>query len=124
MNEVELDVLARGDVQDLIRVLFGQLGQRIELVGGQLAVRDFDALHTRRIPHRDRALGELTGRERQGLRLLAVVALPVVVALAIGPAAQARLGEQLLLDLPLLAQFDLSLENVDLARPVFAHLAS
>ncbi len=50
-----------------------------------------------------------------GLRLLAVVALTVVVALAVDCRAQARLGEQLLFDLALLAQLDLGLEDVDLS---------
>ena len=44
------------------------------------------------------------------------MALAVVVALAVGAAAQPRLGEDLLVDLALLAQLDLRLEDVDLLR--------
>jgi hypothetical protein len=49
------------------------------------------------------------------------VALSVVVALAVDPAPKPRLGEQLLLDLPLLAELDLGLEDVDLARERVGH---
>src|SRR6185436_4171621 len=85
----------------------------------QLPARDLDPLHAGRVPHRAGTLGDLLRREHQRLRLLAVVALPVVVALAIGAAPQPRLREQLLLDLAALPQLDLRLEDVDLAAPGF-----
>src|SRR5439155_6744838 len=47
-----------------------------------------------------------------------VVSLAVVVPLAVNAATKARLGEDLLVDLPLLAKLDLRLEDVDLAAEV------
>ena len=47
--------------------------------------------------------------------------LAVVVALAVGAAAQARLGEKPLVDLALLAQGDFGFEDVDFARQSFRH---
>jgi hypothetical protein len=49
---MQLNVLARGDVQNVIRVLLGDFAQHIQLLRGQLAVWDLDALHARRVPHR------------------------------------------------------------------------
>ena len=57
------------------------------------------------------------------LDFLAVVALAVVIALAVGAAAKARFGEQALVDLALLAQRDFGFEDVDLARQIFRHLS-
>ena len=50
------------------------------------------------------------------LNFLSVVPLAVVVALAVGSAAQARFGEEALVELALLSQGDFRLEDVDLAR--------
>src|SRR5690606_35678889 len=122
VHEVELDVLAGRDVEDLIRVLLGELADRLELLGAQLPHRDLDALHARRVPHRVGPFGQLTGRVVELLGLLSVVPLAVVVTLPIHATAQARLGEQLFLDLPLLPKVELRLVDVDLARPVLADL--
>ena len=51
------------------------------------------------------------------------MALAVVVALAVGAAAQARFGKQALVDLALLAQGDFGLEDVNFARQILRHLA-
>jgi hypothetical protein len=76
------------------------------------------------VPQRLRPLGELARREIDGALLDAVVAPAVVVALAVGAAAQARLREHLLVELALLAQLDLRLEDLDLAREVGGHAAA
>ena len=51
------------------------------------------------------------------------MALAVVVALAVGAAAEPRLGENLLVELALAAQLDLRLEFVNLLREVFGESA-
>ncbi|MDZ7735624.1 MAG: hypothetical protein U5P41_05620 [Gammaproteobacteria bacterium] len=51
----------------------------------------------------------------------AVVALAIVVALAVGAAAQTRLGEQLVVDLALLFQVDLGLEGIDFLGQIRGH---
>ena len=51
------------------------------------------------------------------------MALAVVVALAVRAAAEAGLGEDLFVDLALLAQRDLGFEAVDLPGPILADLA-
>ena len=56
------------------------------------------------------------------LNCLAVVPLAVVVALAVGAAAQARFGEEALVELALFAQGDFRLEDVDFARQLLRHL--
>ncbi len=121
VDEVELNVLPRGHVEDPVGVLLGELGDRVELVGAELAVGDLDSHHPGRIPHRHGALRELARRERQHAALDAVVALPVVVALTVDTAPEPGLGEELLLDLPLLAEDDLRLERVDLLGPCGRH---
>ena len=50
------------------------------------------------------------------------MALAIVVALAVGALAQTRLGEDLLVDLALLAQRNLALEDVDVVGPILWHL--
>ena len=59
MDEVELHVLARGDVGDAIRILFCQVGQLIHLPGIQTAKWDFVALHARGIPGRFGTFGQI-----------------------------------------------------------------
>src|SRR5687768_13125188 len=49
--------------------------------------------------------------------------LAVVVALPVRPPAQPRLGEDLLVDLPRLAQRDLRLEMINLPTPLLGHAA-
>ncbi len=119
VDVVELDVLSGGDVQNPVGILLGHLREDVELIGRDLAVGDLDPLHAGGVPQRARPLGDVLGGEHERLGLLAIVALAVVVPLAVGTATEARLGEQLLLDLPLLAQLDLRLEDVDLASPGF-----
>ena len=72
VDVVELDVLARGDVQDAVGVFLGQLGQHVELLGRDAAEGDLDALHARRVPERLGALGELAGRDTRA----SVLAMP------------------------------------------------
>ena len=124
MHEVQLDVLARGHVEDTIRVLLGQLRQHVQLIRRQRPERDLDPLHAGRVPEGHGALGDLPRGEHQRLGGLAVVALAIVVALSVDPASQPRLREQLLLDLSLLAELELGLENVDLASPCLGDLGA
>ena len=82
MDVVELEILARRDVSDGIRVLFGEFGQHFQLMRVQSAERNFDALHAGRVPQRSWSL-----RVRRGVfelaGLLAVVSLAIVVPLAV-----------------------------------------
>ena len=100
---MQLNVLARGDVQDLVAVLLGEVGHQVELIGGDSPVRDLDAQHPRRVPQGLRTLGQLGVGvlERAGGR--AVMALPVVIALAVGAATKPGLGEHAVLHLALAA---------------------
>ncbi len=47
LDEVELDVLPRGDVTEAARILLADVGERDQLVGRQQALRDLDAKHLR-----------------------------------------------------------------------------
>ena len=118
VNEVELEVLAGGDVGDAVRVFLGQLGQHFELARVDPAKRDLDALHAGGIPEGHGAFGQRAGRVDQALGLHAVPALAVVVALAVGAAAQAGFGEELLVEAPALAQLDLVFVDVDLTPEI------
>jgi hypothetical protein len=122
VHEMQLNVLARRHVQDLVRVFLGQLAQHVHLRGRHFPVRDLDAHHARRVPIGDGALRQLALRELELLRLFPVVALPVVVALAVDAATQARLREHLFFEFALLTQLHLRLEDVDLSGPFLAHL--
>ena len=51
------------------------------------------------------------------------MALTVVVSLAVCPPAQPRLGKQALVELTLLAQRDLAIEDIYLARQIFWHFS-
>src|SRR5581483_1750989 len=111
VDEVELDILARGDVGDSIGVFLGQFGECFELGAVQATVRNLDALHTGRIPHRARTLGIVAGI-LELLSLFAIVALAVVIALAIGAAAEARLSEYLVVDFAVFLESDFAIEFI------------
>ena len=66
VDEVELEVLARGDVDDAVGVLLGEVGQDLELPGVDAAERDLDPLHAGRVPQRGRPLGEAAATGRPG----------------------------------------------------------
>src|SRR5437899_12448661 len=114
MDVVQLNVLPRGDMRDSVGVFLSEFGERLQLRSIQTTGWNLDALHSRRVPHSVGALGEVGGREIQLLDFLPVAAMTVVIALPVGTAAQASLGEQLLIELSLLAQRDLGLKMVDL----------
>ena len=120
VDVVQLHVLAGGDVADGVGVLLGDVGEDIHLSRVQAPEGYLDALHARRIPHGLHALGRRGGK-RQAAVGDAVVALAVVITLAVGAAAQPRLGEQLVLDLALLLELDLAFEDVDFAREIERH---
>src|SRR5262249_39764469 len=101
VNEVKLKILARSDVRDVVRVLFGKLRQSLELSGVQSAEGNLDALHSRRVPECVGTLGSI-GRIFQLLLGAAVMALAVIVTLAVGAAAETGLGEDAIFDLSLL----------------------
>ena len=112
VDEMELKILARGDVRDAVGIFLGQFRHRLELPRVKPAERNLDPQHARRVPHRVWSFARLVGI-RQLAALGAVVALAVVVALAIGATAQTRLGEHLFVDLPLLAQIDFRFKLVN-----------
>src|SRR5581483_3914070 len=105
MDEVILDVLSRGDVRDSVGVFLREICERLHLLCVEAAERNFDAHHTGRIPDGVRAFCKSSRGDLQLLNFLAVVALAIVVALAVYTAPKARLGENPLIDLPLLSQF-------------------
>ena len=118
MHVVKLNVLPRGHVADCVGILFGQVGEEVHLVGIQTAKRDLDPLHARRIPQRVGPFGDPLGRELERLNPRAVVPLAVVVPLSIYSAAQARLGEHLVVELALALQRGLAFKGIDFARQV------
>ncbi len=69
LQVVELHVLAGGDVREAAAPALGDVGQRLELGGGDAAPRDLDALHVLDVrelgvhPHRQAQRAELVGRE-------------------------------------------------------------
>ena len=62
VDEVELEVLPRGDVADAVGVLLGEVGQDVHLLRRHAAEGDLDALHAGRVPERVRALDQRAGR--------------------------------------------------------------
>ena len=98
VHVVQLEVLSRRDVQDLVRILFGTVGDHLELLGSEAA-------------------------ERQLAGGVAVGAFAVVVTLTVCAAAQASLCKDLLVQLALQAKPDLCFESVDLLSPFGLHLA-
>ena len=122
VDVVKLKILARGDVRDAVGIFLGQLRHGFQLLGVQPAAGNLDALHAGRVPHRIGALGQRRPRDSAiSWTFCAVVPLAVVVALAVGAPAQARFGEQALVDLALLAQRDFRFEDVDFARQLLRH---
>ena len=122
VDEVKLEILPRGHMQNLVRILLGQIGQGFQLLGRKPAEGDFDALHARRIPDRVRPLGGAL-RKVQAAHGNAVVAPPVVVALPIHAAPQPGFGKRLLVQLARAAQFQLRFEVVNLAGPAVRNAA-
>src|SRR5689334_3735140 len=113
VDEMELHVLPRRDVQYAVRVLLGAVGEHLELLSGQPTERNLDALHAGRVPLCLRAFQQPAMGVRDFLCLRAVVTLAIVVALAVDTTPQAELGEDFLLELALFTQLDLALESVD-----------
>src|SRR5215831_13340119 len=120
---VKLKVLARGDVGDAIRIFFSEISHRFELLGVKAAARNLDALHAGRVPHGHGALGEFAGGILHLLDFGAVAALAVVVTLSVSAAAEARFGENALVELALLAESNLRVKNIDLVRPAFGNFS-
>ena len=121
VHVVQLEVLPRGHVHNAVGVFLGELRKRFQLLRIHSARGNLDALHPRRVPHGMGAFGQSRGGVGNLLNGLAVVSLPVIVPLAIDPAAQAGLREHALLEFALLAQGDFRLENIDFALQSFRH---
>src|SRR5207249_11783814 len=89
-HPVDLDVLARRDVCDPAPIAVRHVGEAVELVGGEHAARDLDALHVARgVELVVEAVGEA---DRAPL-----VARELATDEAVGPALVARQGAQVLL---------------------------
>ena len=112
VDKVKLKVLARGDVQHAVGIFLGEIGQRVHLIGVQSAKRNLDALHSGSIPESVGTFGQVRGVV-QFLGTDSVVAMAVVVALAVGAAAQPGFGKDFFVQLALLAQLDFGFKNVD-----------
>jgi hypothetical protein len=117
VDVVELDVLARGDMQDAVGIFLGQFRHHIELVCGHAAPRQLDALHAGRVPLGFGALVQIRG-EGNGAALVAVMAMAVIVTLAVRAHAQTGLREHPILDLALLLEHDIGFEVVDVLAPL------
>ncbi len=110
--KMKLNVLPGGDMADGVGIFFRQLRQNDHLLRIHSPIGNLDPLHPRRFPVRIRPLGQRA--VRQLLRLGPIMPLPIVIPLPIRPAPQARLGENLVFDFPLLPKRDLRLKQVDL----------
>ena len=121
VDEVKLNILPRGDVADRVGILFGQLRKHDHLRWDQPAERDFNPHHPGRIPFGLRSLGQAGLGILEFLNGQAVAPPPVVIALPIGSAPQARLGEYFFVQLPRLAQENLRLERIDLLGQIRRH---
>ena len=121
VDEVQLDVLARGYVQDAVRVLLGQFSHAFHLGRVQTTVGNLDANHARGVKSRHRTFGQVTAWVVQLTRFKAVVTLAVVVALAIRAAPQAGFSEYFFIHFAL-TQFDLFLKQVNFITQLVAHL--
>src|SRR6185437_9407642 len=122
VDEVELNVLAGGDVGDAVRVLFAEVGQGFELGGVEAAVGNLDALHARGVPHGAGAFRGNVG-VREGAGGFAVGALTVVIALAVGAAAESGFGEDAVFNFAVFAEGDFVFVDVELGGERFGDLA-
>ena len=122
MDKVELEVLARCDMQDAVGILVRNLGKDVKLFGRKTAAGDLDALHPGGVPDRVGPLYAFDLFEFELAAFKAVVALAVVVALPVDAAAQTRFGKYLFVELPLTHQLHLALKDVDLVGPFEGHL--
>ena len=107
-----LNILPRRDVEHAVRVFLGEICKHVHLLWIHAAKRNLDALHARSVPKRVGPLRQI-GRVVQFLRADSVMPVPVVVALAITSPSQSCLGENLLVELALLAQGDFGRKLVD-----------
>ena len=121
MHEVKLHILPGRDVQNAVRILLCQIGKSVDLVGDEPAEGDLDAHHSRRVPDGIRALYGITAWKFELLWPRAVVALPIVVALAVYTAAKTCFGKDLFTDLSLLPTNDFGLKNIDLTGQFIRH---
>ena len=114
---MELNILTRCDMQDVLGVFFGQLGEDVALVGRDAAERDLDPLHAGCVPD-----GADTFRQAilvsEFLCVDAIEALAIVVTLAIDAPSQTRFSEELVGDLVLPFKLHLRFVDVDLFSEV------
>ena len=114
VNVVQLEILARRDMGNPIRIFFRQFGHHLQLLRIHSPVWDLNPLHSRRVPDGVRPFGRKLRRKRELLGLATVIPLAIVVALAINPPAQASFRENLFVNLVLSPQFDFLLEGLNL----------
>ena len=122
VDEVELEVLARGDVADAVGVLLGEVGEDVDLLRRQAAEGDLDALHAGRVPERLGALDQRAGRDTSASassRRRGAGRCRSAGRRRRGAGASRRRPSRRLL--PCFLQLDLRLEDVDLACPVGRH---
>jgi hypothetical protein len=120
VDVVELNILAGGDMGDIVGVLFGEVGESFELSGVEAAEGDLDALHAGRIPHGVGAFGVRRG-VGEGAGGGAVVALAVVITLAVSAAAEAGFSKDAVLNLALFFEGDLAVEDVEFGGELRGH---
>src|ERR1700730_9425818 len=93
VNIRKVKILPGRHVRYAVRVLLGQLRQRLKLLGIESSTWNLDALHARGVPHGVRALRQLAGRIGNVLNLFAVVPFAIVIALTVDSSSKPRLGE-------------------------------
>ena len=123
MDEVQLEILSRGDVGDAVGVLLRQIRHHFQLLWIQPSEGNLDTQHPRRVPEGVGALGPPVLRVRNLPGLRAVVALPIIVALPVNASAKPRFGEDLFIEPILTPQLDLHLKRIDFLGQLLRQLA-
>ena len=111
MDIMELEVLARGDMEYAVGIFLGHFSEGVKLIRRYAPEWDLDTLHAGRVPKGFGALGQVA-QVGKFLFANAVVPMPIVVTLTITASPQASFRKNLLIELALAAQRHLRFENV------------
>jgi hypothetical protein len=117
---MELEILACGDVENAVRVFFGEFRQGVQLVWSDAAEWNFDPLHSGRVPKGIRTFGHVA-QVGKLLRSNAVMPVPVVVTLTVTASTKSGFRKNLLVEFPGPPQRHLAFEGVDLRGELRVH---
>jgi hypothetical protein len=92
------------------------------MIGYEAAKRNFDALHTRRIPNGVGAFEEVAAGILERFGDLTVKALTIVVSLTVNTTTEAGFGKDAVVDLALFSLLDLGFKGVNFSPEIFRDL--